>query len=67
MNTNWKYPLKVPNTRDKDDRNSLRKNVRAAGVARGSGIKQVDTSSGTAIFVLPQKGRASSNAAPSWV
>lgn len=67
MNTNWRYPRKVPNTRDKDDRNQIRQAVRSAGVSRGAGVKQVETVSGTAIFVLPQRGKSSPNAAPSWV
>lgn len=67
MNTNWKYPRRVPNTRDKDDRNQTRDAIRSAGVARGSGVKQIQTAGGTAIFVLPTSGKARANAAPSWV
>lgn len=67
MNTNWRYSRRVPNTRDKDERNQTRDAVRSAGLARGSGVKQVQTAGGTAIFVLPQRRTAGVAAAPSWV
>lgn len=67
MNMNWRYPSKVPNTRDKDDRNQIRQAIRRSGVARGAGVKQAETAGGTALFVLPQRGKAAANAAPSWV
>jgi hypothetical protein len=67
MNTNWKYPRKVPNTRAKDGENQVRDAMRGTGVARGAGIKQVATAGGTAIFALPAPVKAKANAAPSWV
>lgn len=65
--SNWKYPLNTPNTRAKDHGNEVRRRIRGAGLARGAGVKQVETASGTAIFVLPQTGKQNPNAAPSWV
>jgi hypothetical protein len=66
-NQNWKYPTPTPNTKGKDERGEVRRRIRSAGLTTGSGVKQVETTSGTAVFVLPQRGSRSTTAAPSWV
>ena len=65
--TNWKYSPNPTNTRRKDTEDEMRSKIKGSGVSRSSGVKTVETSTGTSVFAVPGAGKRSATGVASWL